>query len=138
MTIKDHADPRLASLNLAFWRVLYCTVGTDGYHTRVGERGTRLSGGQKQRVAIARYEGINILTCTIVLSEWIRIHRERVEINSLDFFSKSRQPPISGLLALLATADGARCGTGAIANACIYSRGAGATYRGLLHVYALT
>ncbi|CAB1110551.1 ABC [Ectocarpus sp. CCAP 1310/34] len=26
----------------------------DGYHTRVGERGTRLSGGQKQRVAIAR------------------------------------------------------------------------------------
>lgn len=26
----------------------------DGYHTRVGERGTRLSGGQKQRISIAR------------------------------------------------------------------------------------
>lgn len=26
----------------------------EGYHTKVGERGTRLSGGQKQRVAIAR------------------------------------------------------------------------------------
>ena len=26
----------------------------DGYHTRLGERGTRLSGGQAQRLAIAR------------------------------------------------------------------------------------
>jgi subfamily B ATP-binding cassette protein MsbA len=26
----------------------------DGYHTRLGERGTRLSGGQRQRIAIAR------------------------------------------------------------------------------------
>lgn len=26
----------------------------DGYHTFVGERGTRLSGGQKQRISIAR------------------------------------------------------------------------------------
>lgn len=35
-------------------RALY--LYTDGYQTRVGERGTRLSGGQKQRVAIARFE----------------------------------------------------------------------------------
>jgi subfamily B ATP-binding cassette protein MsbA len=27
---------------------------TDGYHTKVGERGVKLSGGQKQRIAIAR------------------------------------------------------------------------------------
>ena len=27
---------------------------TDGYKTRVGERGTSISGGQKQRIAIAR------------------------------------------------------------------------------------
>ena len=27
---------------------------TDGYHTRVGERGIKLSGGEKQRIAIAR------------------------------------------------------------------------------------
>jgi ABC-type multidrug transport system fused ATPase/permease subunit len=27
---------------------------SDGYHTKVGERGTKLSGGQKQRIAIAR------------------------------------------------------------------------------------
>lgn len=44
---------------------------SDGYQTRVGERGTRLSGGQKQRVAIARY-GIYAEWYAVV-SEWRRL-----------------------------------------------------------------
>jgi ATP-binding cassette subfamily B protein len=36
---------------------------TDGYHTKVGERGVKLSGGQRQRIGIARaiYKGADIL-----------------------------------------------------------------------------
>ena len=35
-------------------KLLLLRITTQGYGTRVGEKGTQLSGGQKQRIAIAR------------------------------------------------------------------------------------